>query len=153
MVEGWESRSQGEGRQQVQQNWSCHVRRVVGEYRCTAGTSITVRQRVRETPLHSWAAADPGRCFDDLFNLVVDPGFLILEADFDPSNYGFRPERRCQGAIEEFRFYAARGYEQVSEGDIAACFDKISNPALMDPVAGSCDRPTNPTVGRGRWTS
>ena len=183
----------------------------------------TVRQRVLgiQTKLHSWAAADPGRCFDDLFNLVVDPGFLvmawtrvrenkgaktagidgatawsvensergvagfltelrtslkdrsfrpvpvrtvsipkangkrrrlgiptlrdrvvqaslklvlepILEADFDPSSYGFRPERRCQDAIEEIRFYAARGYEQVFEGDIAACFDEISHPALMD---------------------
>lgn len=61
--------------------------------------------------------------------LVLEP---ILEADFDPSSYGFRPERRCQDAIEEIRFYAARGYEQVFEGDIAACFDEISHPALMD---------------------
>ena len=40
----------------------------------------TVRQRVLgiQTKLHSWAAADPGRCFDDLFNLVVDPGFLVM---------------------------------------------------------------------------
>jgi RNA-directed DNA polymerase len=174
-----------------------------------------------QTKLHSWATADLGRRFDDLFNLVADPAFLvmawdrvrgnkgartagidgatawsvehstagvggflteiraalkdrsfaplpvrttmipktsgkrrrlgiptvrdrvvqaslklvlepILEADFDPCSYGFRPERRCQDAIEEIRFLAARGYEQVFEGDIAACFDEIDHPALMD---------------------
>jgi RNA-directed DNA polymerase len=28
--------------------------------------------------LHRWATADPGRCFDDLFNLVHDPAFLVV---------------------------------------------------------------------------
>jgi RNA-directed DNA polymerase len=171
-----------------------------------------------QTKLHCWAAAEADRRFDDLFNLVVDPAFLvvawnrvrsnkgartagidaataasiesrqhgvagflaelrsqvkdhvqtgagthradteangksrrlgiptvadrvvqasvklvlepILEADFDPSSYGFRPGRRCQDAIEEIRFLAARGYEQVFEGDIAACFDEIDHSAL-----------------------
>ena len=59
--------------------------------------------------------------------LVLEP---ILEADFDPSSYGFRPGRRCQDAVEEIRFLAARGYEQVFEGDIAACFDDIDHSAL-----------------------
>jgi len=31
-----------------------------------------------QTKLHSWAAADPGRRFDDLFNLVADPAFLVM---------------------------------------------------------------------------
>ncbi|KFU75200.1 DNA polymerase [Amycolatopsis lurida NRRL 2430] len=188
---------------------------------------LLVRERVLEiqTKLHRWATADRGRRFDDLFNLVADPAFLvmawtrvrenkgartagidgatawsiensgrgvtgfltelrsslkdrtfrptpvrtaqipkaigktrrlgiptvrdrvvqaslklvlepILEADFDTSSYGFRPQRRCQDAIEEIRFYAARGYEQVLEGDIAACFDEISHPALMDRLRG-----------------
>jgi RNA-directed DNA polymerase len=30
-----------------------------------------------QTKLHCWAAADPGRRFDDLFNLVYDPATLI----------------------------------------------------------------------------
>ena len=29
-----------------------------------------------QTKLHRWAAADPGRRFDDLFNLVHDPATL-----------------------------------------------------------------------------
>jgi RNA-directed DNA polymerase len=169
-----------------------------------------------QTKLHGWAADDPGRCFDDLFNLVADPAFLvmawrrvrgnkgarssgidgrtageiersahgvegfltnlrvdvkrrwfrpapvrerrvpkssggyrrlgiptvrdrvvqaslklvlepILEADFDPSSYGFRPGRRAQDAIEEIRFYAGCGYEHVFEGDIAACLEPSSH--------------------------
>ena len=28
--------------------------------------------------LHQWAKADPGRSFDDVFNLVYDPAFLVV---------------------------------------------------------------------------
>jgi RNA-directed DNA polymerase len=31
-----------------------------------------------QAKLHRWAAADPGRRFDDLFNLVADPAFLLV---------------------------------------------------------------------------
>ena len=31
-----------------------------------------------QTKLHQWATTDPGRRFDDLFNLVVDPAFLVV---------------------------------------------------------------------------
>jgi RNA-directed DNA polymerase len=182
----------------------------------------TAKQRVLEmqTKLHRWAAADPGRRFDDLYNLVADPAFLvtawyrvrenrgartagvdkrtaraieassdgpvgfledlraqlkartftplpvrqrkihkangklrslgiptvadrvvqaalklvlepILETDFSPSSYGFRPNRRAQDAVEEIRFYAHRGYEWVFEADITACFDEIDHTVLM----------------------
>jgi RNA-directed DNA polymerase len=59
---------------------------------------------------------------------------LVLEADFDPCSYGFRPLRRAQDAIEEIRHFSARSYEWILEGDIASCFDEISHPALMDRV-------------------
>jgi RNA-directed DNA polymerase len=38
------------------------------------------RRRVSEmqAKLHRWAVADPGRRFDDLFNLVHDPATLIV---------------------------------------------------------------------------
>src|SRR5437660_579779 len=168
-------------------------------------------RRVREiqTKLHRWATDDPDRRFDDLFNLVCDPAFLvvswmrvrgnkgsrtagvdgqtaraieagcgveafleevrvdlkarrfeplpvrermipkpgstkrrrlgiptvrdrvvqgtlklvlepILEADFSPSSYGFRPNRRADDAIAEIRLLAANTYEWVLEGDIKA---------------------------------
>ena len=59
---------------------------------------------------------------------------LVLEADFEPCSYGFRPKRRAQDAIEEIFFYATHHYEWALEGDIKSCFDEISHTALMDRV-------------------
>ncbi|MGW1659430.1 group II intron reverse transcriptase/maturase, partial [Streptomyces atratus] len=175
-----------------------------------------------QTKLHQWAGGDPHRRFDDLFNLVTDPAFLlvawarvrgnkgartagvdgrtahyveavrgvevfldelrsalkdrsfrplpvrerlipkengklrrlgiatvtdrvvqaslklvlepIFEADFHPQSYGFRPKRRAHDAVAEVRHLTSRSYEWIVEGDIAACFDEISHPALMDRV-------------------
>jgi RNA-directed DNA polymerase len=175
-----------------------------------------------QTKLHRWACEDPNRRFDDLFNLVADPAFLlsawarvrgnkgartagvdgettyyvetgrgvevfldrlrsslrdrsfsplpvrerlipksngkvrrlgiatvtdrvvqaslklvlepIFEADFLPCSYGFRPNRRAHDAVAEVRHYAANSYEWVVEGDIKACFDEISHPALLARV-------------------
>jgi hypothetical protein len=36
-----------------------------------------LRVRAMQTKLHQWATSDPGRRFDDLFNLVYDPAFLV----------------------------------------------------------------------------
>ncbi|WUP71154.1 group II intron reverse transcriptase/maturase [Streptomyces sp. NBC_00258] len=65
--------------------------------------------------------------------LVLEP---IFEADFLPCSYGFRPNRRAHDAIAETRMMASKSYEWVVEGDIKACFDEISHPALMDRVRG-----------------
>jgi RNA-directed DNA polymerase len=43
-----------------------------------------------QTKLHRWAAADPGRRFDDLFNFVHDPATLIVAFDRVASNQGAR---------------------------------------------------------------
>jgi RNA-directed DNA polymerase len=63
--------------------------------------------------------------------LVLEP---IFEANFHPCCYGFRPKRRAHDAIAEARLLTSRSYEWVVEGDITACFDEISHPALMDRV-------------------
>ena len=36
------------------------------------------RVLVMQTKLHQWATADPGRRFDDVYNLVYDPAFLVV---------------------------------------------------------------------------
>jgi RNA-directed DNA polymerase len=177
-----------------------------------------------QTKLHRWARDDPHRVFDDLFNLVADPAFLlvawdrvqgnkgaktagvdgatarsivqrvgveefldglrssvkdrsfrplpvrermipkaggklrrlgiatitdrvvqaslklvlepIFEADFLPCSYGFRPNRRAHDAVTEVWYLTSkpRNYEWIVEGDIKACFDEISHPALMHRV-------------------
>lgn len=50
------------------------------------------RRRVSEmqAKLHRWAAADPGRRFDDLFNFVHDPATLIAAFDRVAGNTGSR---------------------------------------------------------------
>jgi RNA-directed DNA polymerase len=63
--------------------------------------------------------------------LVLEP---IFEADFKPCNYGFRPRRRAHDAIAEIHHLATNSYEWVLEGDITACFDEISHPALLAKV-------------------
>jgi RNA-directed DNA polymerase len=41
-----------------------------------------------QTKLHRWARDDPHRVFDDLFNLVADPAFLLVAWDRVRSNKG-----------------------------------------------------------------
>ena len=60
---------------------------------------------------------------------VLEP---ILEADFKPCSYGFRPGRRVQDAIAEVHFFTSRSYEWIVEGDITACFDEISHVGILD---------------------
>jgi RNA-directed DNA polymerase len=43
-----------------------------------------------QTKLHQWAAADPGRRFDDLANLVYDPAFLVVAWNRVRGNKGAR---------------------------------------------------------------
>ncbi len=43
-----------------------------------------------QTKLHQWAIDDPHRRFDDLFNLVADPAFLIVAWDRVRGNRGAR---------------------------------------------------------------
>ena len=61
--------------------------------------------------------------------LVLEP---ILEADFQPVSYGFRPNRRAQDAIAEIHHFTTKSYQWVLEADIQACFDNIDHTALMD---------------------
>ena len=52
----------------------------------------SARTRVLEiqSKLHRWAAADPGRRFDDLFNFVYDPATLLVAFDRVARNRGAR---------------------------------------------------------------
>jgi RNA-directed DNA polymerase len=43
-----------------------------------------------QTKLHQWATSDPGRRFDDLYNLVYDPAFLVVALDRVRGNRGAR---------------------------------------------------------------
>jgi RNA-directed DNA polymerase len=45
---------------------------------------------VMQTKLHRWAVADPSRRFDDVFNLVYDPSFLLVAWNRVRTNKGGR---------------------------------------------------------------
>jgi RNA-directed DNA polymerase len=67
---------------------------------------FTARQRVlgMQTKLHQWAAADPGRRFDDLYNLVADPAFLVTAWERVSGNTGARSagvDRRTVRSVTE----------------------------------------------------
>ena len=53
---------------------------------------VKAERRVLEiqTKLHRWAGDDPHRRFDDLFNLVADPAFLLVAWDRVKGNKGAR---------------------------------------------------------------
>ncbi len=57
-----------------------------------ARASIEAEPRVlvMQTKLHQWATADPDRRFDDLFNLVYDPAFLVVAWSRVRGNKGAR---------------------------------------------------------------
>ena len=54
--------------------------------------SFRAQRRVLEiqTKLHRWAKGDSHRRFDDLFNLVTDPGFLLMAWERVAGNKGAR---------------------------------------------------------------
>ena len=56
----------------------------------TENVPVGPRRRVSEmqAKLHRWAVADPGRRFDDLFNLGHDPATLIVAFDRVAANRG-----------------------------------------------------------------
>ncbi|MGW8701477.1 hypothetical protein ACWGOK_31925 [Streptomyces eurythermus] len=53
---------------------------------------LKAERRVLEmqTELHGWATDDRDRRFDDLFNLVADPAFLLVAWDWVRRNRGAR---------------------------------------------------------------
>jgi len=52
--------------------------------------SASARVLSMQTKLHQWAVTDPGRRFDDVFNLVHDPAFLVVAWSRVRGNKGAR---------------------------------------------------------------
>jgi RNA-directed DNA polymerase len=66
------------------------------------------------------------RAMQALYLLALDP---IAETQADPNSYGFRKERSCADAIGQVHTVLSNraGATWILEGDISACFDKISH--------------------------
>jgi RNA-directed DNA polymerase len=70
------------------------------------------------------------RAMQALYLLGLDP---IAETLADGHSYGFRLERRCADALEQCHLLLSNrhGPEWILEGDIKACFDRISHGWLL----------------------
>jgi RNA-directed DNA polymerase len=60
--------------------------------------------------------------------LLLEP---IFEADFDPSSYGFRPQRKAHQALEAVRQALARGKCAVYDADLESYFDSIPHADVL----------------------
>jgi RNA-directed DNA polymerase len=83
-----------------------------------------------ERPLGIPAVRD--RVVQAAAKVVLEP---IVEADFRPSSYGFRPKRSAHQATEQLRQAVNRGANWVVDADIAAFFDRIDHALLVKLVA------------------
>ncbi|CAM3654981.1 reverse transcriptase domain-containing protein [Legionella longbeachae] len=74
------------------------------------------------------------RAIQALHQSALEP---ITETTADKNSYGFRPGRSCVDAIAQCFVLLSRrtSADWVLEGDIKACFDKISHPWLMDNIS------------------
>jgi RNA-directed DNA polymerase len=70
------------------------------------------------------------RAMQALYLQALDPG---AETVGDPHSYGLRPARSCADALEQGHIVLSnsRAAEWVLEGDIQACFDRISHEWLL----------------------
>jgi RNA-directed DNA polymerase len=73
------------------------------------------------------------RAMQALYLLGLDP---IAESQADGHSYGFRRERRCADAMAQIHnpLSHQHGPQWILEGDIKACFDKISHEWLLTHV-------------------
>jgi RNA-directed DNA polymerase len=78
----------------------------------------TVRDRIVQTAL----------------KMVLEP---ILEVQFRPGSYGFRPGRSCKDALREVDRLLKEGNTWVVDADLKSYFDTIPHDRLMALVAGS----------------
>jgi RNA-directed DNA polymerase len=73
------------------------------------------------------------RALQALYLLGLDP---IAESRADGHSYGFRLERRCADALKQTHYLLSlrHGPQWILEGDIKACFDRISHSWLLAHV-------------------
>ena len=64
----------------------------------------------------------------EAIRMALEP---IFEVEFYEHSYGFRPNRNTHHAVFRCRHLAQAGYSWVIEGDVKACFDEISHPAIL----------------------
>jgi RNA-directed DNA polymerase len=71
------------------------------------------------------------RAAQGLAKLALEPEW---EARFEPNSFGFRPGRSCQDAIAQIFEIIKHTPRYVLDADIASCFDRIDQKALLEKI-------------------
>lgn len=85
--------------------------------------------RDEKRPLGIPVMADRAR--QALAKMALEPEW---EAKFEPNSYGFRPGRSCHDAIAAIFLAIQQAQKYVLDADIAKCFDRIDQQALLDKL-------------------
>jgi RNA-directed DNA polymerase len=64
--------------------------------------------------------------------VVLEP---IFEADLQPEQYAYRPERGARDALQHVHALLREGYQEVVDADLSGYFDSIPHGELMKSVA------------------
>ncbi len=72
------------------------------------------------------------RLIQQAVHQIISP---IFEKDFSESNYGYRPKRSAQQAVEAARRYVSEGRRWVVDIDLEKFFDRVNHDILMARVA------------------
>jgi RNA-directed DNA polymerase len=74
------------------------------------------------------------RIVQTALKMVIEP---ILEVQFRPGSYGFRPGRSCKDALQKVDRLVKEGYTFVVDADLQSYFDSIPHDRLMALVENS----------------
>jgi RNA-directed DNA polymerase len=77
------------------------------------------RVHATQTKLHQWAISDPGRRFDDLYNLVYDPAFLVVAWSRVRDNEGGR-SAGVDGVVPRSIVFSAGEFLAELQGNLKA---------------------------------
>ena len=152
VVRGRESRPHGEGGQRSAGR-VVECQEVAGEHRRTLPDARSKpRRRVLgiQTKLHQWATDDPNRRFDDLFNLVSDPAFLVVAWERVRGNRGARSAGVDGVAPRSIVFGQGRFLAGLREDLKARRFEPLPVRERMIPKAGGKRRRLGIPTARDR---
>ena len=78
------------------------------------------------------------RIWQNVMKMALEPQW---EYRFEPTSYGFRPERGCHDAIERIYKYLVFGKRRwVFEGDFKGCFDNLNHSHILEQIKGIPNR-------------
>ena len=105
------------------------------------------RVREMQKKLHQWAISDPGRRFDDLYNLVYDPAFLVVAWSRVRDNKGGRSAGVDGVVPRSIVFNTAEFLTELRDDLKARRFTPVRVREKMIPKANAGWFPVLPTNG------